>query len=250
MFLDRLFSKKPNNRRIYAIGDIHGRLDCLKEIQARIQHHLNKYPVSDSVLVYLGDYIDRGPDSKGVIDRLLQKKITNKTVFLKGNHEYALELFLNDDLSYSTWCRWGAEATLSSYGIVPCLPDASEEEVEQMRQQLKGRVANHKRKFYSKLKMWHEEGDFLFVHAGLRPGVALKDQYPEDLMFIREEFLTQPVTIEKTIVHGHTIFEKPLVRDKSIGIDTGAYKTGKLTAIVLDQKGCRFLVSSKMAACA
>lgn len=234
----------PPGHRIYAVGDIHGRLDCLKDILQKMRNHMQQHPVADSAVVFLGDYIDRGPHSMEVVDCLLEHSIPAKAVYLMGNHEYVLLLFLKGEFPYKHWLRWGGDATLASYGVAPCLPDADEMEVEEMRAQLEANMPAAHKAFFSQLQLMHEAGDYLFVHAGIRPGVELEKQQMEDLLFIREDFLNEPVSIDKTIIHGHTVFKKPFIREKSIGIDTGAYATGILTALILENNTYEFLHSS------
>ena len=150
-------------------------------------------------------------------------------------------MFLSGDLPYTAWCRWGGKATLESYGVTPCSDDASEATVSRVRNRFNKAIPKSHISFFTSLKWIHLEANYLFVHAGIRPGLGVEEQQTEDLIFIREEFLSSPVTIKETVVHGHTIFEKPHVRDKSIGIDTGAYKTGILTALAIDDNGTQFL---------
>lgn len=229
--------------RIYAVGDIHGRLDCLRSIHGQIRRDLAEAGGGHCLVVYLGDYIDRGPDSKGVIDELLLAGEEFDQVFLLGNHEHAMALFLRDKLPYSTWMMWGGGATVSSYGLNPCLESSSHQEIAHLRRLLLESMPPEHNAFFDSLIPFHVEGDYLFVHAGLRPGVDLEDQQLEDFLMIRQEFFSEAVTIEKTVVHGHTIFESPYVRERSIGIDTGAYRSDILTALVIEGSERRFITS-------
>lgn len=234
----------PLGHRIYAVGDIHGRVDCLSDLLQKMHNHMRQYPVADNTVVFLGDYVDRGPHSKEVVDCLLEHPLPAKNIYLMGNHEYVLLLFLKGEFPYKVWLRWGGEATLTSYGVVPCSPDAVDEEVGEVRAQLESRISAAHKQFYAQLQLTYEAGDYLFVHAGVRPGLELGKQQMEDLLFIREDFLNEPVSIDKTIIHGHTVFKEPFIRDKSIGIDTGAYATGILTALILENNTYEFLHSS------
>lgn len=234
----------PPGHRIYAVGDIHGCADCLTDLLQKLRAHMRQHPVADNTVVFLGDYIDRGPHSREVVDSLLRHSLPAKTVYLMGNHEYVLLSFLKGEFPYKVWLRWGGEATLTSYGVAPCSPDAVDKEVEEVRAQLEASIPAAHRAFYTQLQLTYESGDYLFVHAGVRPGVELGKQQMEDLLFIREDFLNEPVSIDKTVIHGHTVFKEPFIRDKSIGIDTGAYATGILTALILENNTYEFLHSS------
>lgn len=228
---------------MYAIGDIHGRLDCLQAIQAKIRQHMFQNPAKDVSVVYLGDYIDRGPSSCEVVDWLIENPLTDNMTYLMGNHEYVLRAFLEKRFPYSAWLRWGGEATIASYNVSPCPADADEWEIDALRTQLHEKIPEKHKLFFYQLKHLHEAGDYVFVHAGLRPEVSIQNQQPEDMLMIREEFFSEPVTVDKTIIHGHTIFKTPYIRDGSIGIDTGAYATGILTAIILENNTYEFLRS-------
>ncbi len=231
----------PENTRIYAIGDIHGRLDLLQELQKIIENDKKNCALQKICIIYLGDYIDRGYDSRGVVDWLIKHPLNNaKSIYLKGNHEQALLDFMDGRLPYRTWVRWGGDATLASYGLA-LFDENNAESVERLRREVNKNLPNEHISFYKSLKLLHEEGDYVFVHAGIRPHVALTDQTQDDLLMIREDFLEYPVTGEKTIVHGHTIFPEPQTARGRIGVDTGAYYTDNLTAVVLERDVYRFL---------
>lgn len=233
----------PEGRRIYAIGDIHGRADCLQRIFTRIRQHYDAHPVARATLVFLGDYIDKGPDSRLVVEMLTANPLNMETVFLMGNHEYAFREFLAGHFPYAAWLNYGGDATLLSYGITPCSPDAGADKVETLRQALLACLPPTHAEFFARLSLSYTEGGYVFVHAGLRPGIALENQQAEDLLMIRDDFLCNPVQIKQTVIHGHTPTKKPFIRDKSIGIDTGACQTGTLTAIVLEKTTYAFLHS-------
>jgi len=194
-----------------------------------------------AVRVFLGDYIDRGPDSAGVIARLIElQERDSHAVFLRGNHEQMLLDFLDDPHRYQAWCKIGGEQTLLSYGVTPPLFDE-----DSVFQDVHGAFAlvlpKQHRKFIGLTKYTHVEGDYLFVHAGIRPQVHLNEQNPQDLMWIREDFLSSSSKFEKLVVHGHSGKKAPDVRPNRIGIDTLAYTTGDLTALVLEGTKRRFL---------
>ncbi len=225
--------------RIYAIGDIHGRSDCIRRIHEKIESE-SHFDREDVAIVYLGDYIDRGPDSKGVIEELLRLRRRVRQVFLLGNHEYAMWMFMVGELPYGVWKQWGGDSTLKSYGAGSAVLKDSD---DQIRRWIKENLPPSHREFMLGLKKYHKERGHIFVHAGLRPEVGLASQQVEDLVMIRDEFLDSPLYVEESVVYGHTIHERPSIVDRKIGIDTGAYKTGRLTALVIDGKGYRFIES-------
>jgi len=227
----------PEGKRIYAIGDIHGCAEMLATLLDSISEDANDF--ADATLVFLGDYIDRGPDSRAVIDRLLElKKSDAETVFLKGNHEASMLDFLDAPEDLYQWLEWGGEETLESYGIDPVgkTPTALAAE---LREQM---PVEHLR-FFKSLPLSHIEGEYLFVHAGLRPGVPLKEQDPMDLMWIRKRFHNTPPAErpEHVVVHGHHPEDKPIDAGWRIAIDTGACYGGMLTAVVLEGTTRRFI---------
>jgi serine/threonine protein phosphatase 1 len=222
----------PNGMRIYAIGDVHGRVDLLNAVFERIDATLKAHPIEQSVQVFLGDYIDRGPNSREVIDALIARKKEHALVCLKGNHENYPVQFLSDPSVLAEWIQFGGIQTLLSYGVKPSNRDAprSPEDVAQsFREAL---PASHRR-FLEGLGLSFTCGDFFFTHAGVRPGVPLGQQHERDLLWIREDFLLHEEDFGKIVVHGHTPAKEPDVRPNRINIDTGAYATGRLTCLVL-----------------
>lgn len=224
----------PADTRIYAIGDIHGRSDLLAETIDRIEDDLRRRPINYAVEVYLGDYIDRGPDSKGVLDQLAVRLVRRHAVCLRGNHEAILERFLwNDAEAIHHWIRLGALQTLASYGIVPRARAGTMTPYE-LRQSLLDVFPRAHELFLQCLRNSFACGDFLFVHAGIRPGVPMEQQDPEDLFWIRDEFLNSTLNHGKLVVHGHTPVNHPDIRSNRINIDTGAWRTGTLTCIAIE----------------
>lgn len=229
----------------YAVGDIHGRLDAFDALLHVIgQDVLASQPTQRPLLILLGDYVDRGPASAQVVERIL--KLTDEPAFevraLKGNHEEALLQFRDEPGFGQTWVEHGGAATLASYGVQPPVtrtdPDAWETARVAFRDAL---PASHKA-FYEGLEIMITVGDYAFVHAGVRPGVPLDRQVERDLLWIRAEFLQSTAKFEKIIVHGHTPMEEPqVIAGRRIGIDTGAYATGLLTAVRLDDSGHQIL---------
>jgi serine/threonine protein phosphatase 1 len=228
----------PPGRRVYAIGDIHGRLDLLHKLLELIEAD-DAGSGLDRTVIFMGDYVDRGPESKGVIDLLLGQK-TSAVLCLRGNHDQAVLDFLADAKFYRQWREFGAPETLLSYGVMP--PRFEDDaDFERARVEFEQKLPPEHLRFFSALPYSHAVGDYLFVHAGLRPGVALERQDPHDLLWIRDEFLLSRLSFGKIVVHGHSPTPGPVRRPNRIGIDTGAYATGRLTAVVLEGTDCRFL---------
>lgn len=225
-----------DGRLIYAIGDVHGRLDVLGPLLHDIaKDALATRPAERPLLALLGDYVDRGPDSRGVIDLILQMQAdtTFEVAALKGNHEEALLQFLEDPAFAATWMEHGGGATLASYGVQPATQRTDVEAWVKVRDAFDQALPAEHRRFYQTLELIRVVGDYAFVHAGVRPGVALEDQTERDLMWIRHEFLNDRGPFDKVIVHGHTPTEEPQMLKHRLGVDTGAYATGVLTAVRL-----------------
>jgi serine/threonine protein phosphatase 1 len=230
----------PEGTRIYAIGDIHGRLDLLDEVVARIDADMDRHPASDAIRVFLGDYIDRGPDSKRVLDRLINYCVAQPTVCLMGNHEAFLREFLKNPDTLSIWSGCGGLDTLLSYGLAPTAsPNAAGQ--RKLASDLDRVFPSSHRTFLGSLRPYFICGDFFFVHAGVRPGICLTEQSEDDLLWIREEFLLCQDDFGKVVVHGHTPVREPDVRPNRINIDTGAYATGRLTCLALESDTIRFI---------
>ena len=233
----------PAGRRVYGVGDIHGRLDLLDELLARIDQDDRMRGLAESEIIFLGDLVDRGPDSRGVVDRLLALAAGPRPVhFLMGNHEQVFLRALDGDLGALRFLiRIGGRETLLSYGI------AEEEyrslDYEELATLARARVPETHVRFLGSFEKWIEVGDYLFVHAGLRPGIAIEDQSANDLFWIRDDFLRHRDSFGKMVVHGHSITEDIDQRPNRIGIDTGAFASGKLTAIGLEA-GERWFLST------
>ena len=227
----------PPGTRVYAIGDVHGCLDQLVALHYAIAADLAARPVAESVLVHIGDYVDRGPDSAGVIWLLLgtvAPQVT-KRVDLMGNHEVMMADAIEGmtDRAAGNWLGNGGEATLESYGVPPAA----------MPTEWAGQLPLQHRQWLRQRDIAHIAGNYLFVHAGIRPGVPLDRQTSDDLLWIREPFLSSPEEREIVVVHGHTPREAPEVTRNRIGIDTGAAMGGKLTCVVLEGDRLRWLTA-------
>jgi serine/threonine protein phosphatase 1 len=223
----------PDGIRIYAVGDIHGRADLLENVFRRVDADLAKNPTLQAVEVFLGDYVDRGPNSRQVLDLLVSRGNTRKTVFLKGNHESFFLDFLEDPTVLENWQYLGGLETLMSYGVRPSA-NAGAAEQARLAAELERELPESHRRFLSDLKLSFTCGDFFFVHAGVRPGVRLEKQRERDLLWIREDFLLYEEDFGKIVVHGHTPVVKPDVRPNRINIDTGAFATGHLTCLKIE----------------
>jgi serine/threonine protein phosphatase 1 len=235
----RISASTPPDTRIYAVGDIHGRADLLIEIIDRIDRDLERRPVGHSVEVYLGDYIDRGPDAKTVIDVLAARLVNKRAICLRGNHEDIMERFLRDPDHLEAWSQLGGLQTLASYGVVP---DANGVETSEDLHDRFCRVFPRTHMLFLQcLKPWLGCGDFLFVHAGIRPGIPLERQQLNDLLWIRGEFLDSQLDHGKLIVHGHTPVPHPDICRNRINIDTGACWSGVLTCLALEGTSILFL---------
>jgi serine/threonine protein phosphatase 1 len=230
-------SSVPAGHYVVAIGDVHGRLDLLEMLWRQIDAASRLSSARRRTLIFLGDYIDRGLHSAHLIDRLLEGFPGFDTIYLKGNHEETLLQFLVDPSIGDVWRNFGGLETLSSYGVVHA-PGKSWAET---RSELAAAIPKAHIDFLKNLKLHVSVGDYLFVHAGIKPRVLLEEQREFDLLWIRDEFLDSDVNFGRVVVHGHTPTETPDIRPNRIGIDTGAYMTGKLTALILEDRSREFL---------
>lgn len=223
----------PAGRRIYAIGDIHGRCDLVEQLLAMIDADDRRRGTARTELIFLGDLVDRGPDSRGVVERLITLRAERPVRFLMGNHE---EVFLRavagDQRALRFLIRIGGRETLFSYGISE--REYRELDYDELVALVQEKVPAAHVEFLAAFEKWIEVGDYLFVHAGLRPGIALAEQALSDLYWIRDDFLRHRDSFGKMVVHGHSITETIDERTNRIGIDTGAYATGRLAAIGLE----------------
>lgn len=226
------------------MGDVHGRLDVLGPLlEDIVRDAAESAGEAPPLLVFLGDYVDRGPDSKGVVDLVLQMQALARFEVraLKGNHEEAFLTFLDDPAFGAAWLEHGGATTLASYGVQPPAQRTDLEGWTRARDTLAAVLPPEHRRFYEGLELMVTEGDYAFVHAGVRPGVPLSQQAERDLLWIRQEFLEERGAFEKVIVHGHTPLEEPQLTPTRLGVDTGAYATGVLTAVRLMGEDQRIL---------
>ncbi|MCB9949318.1 MAG: serine/threonine protein phosphatase [Rhodospirillaceae bacterium] len=226
----------PQGMILYAIGDIHGRADLLAALLRSIASDMVRIGLPDRRLVFLGDYVDRWPLVPQVLDILLDHLPPGTTAtFLRGNHEQMMLDFLDDAEAAHVWVGNGGDTTLEGYGV-RWFNDRRTVREDLMRQM----PARH-RQFLTDTTLNLTVGDYFFVHAGVRPGVSLDAQAPQDMMWIRNRFLDSKADFGKVVVHGHTITDAPEIRANRIGIDTGAVMTGRLTSLVLHGAERRFL---------
>jgi serine/threonine protein phosphatase 1 len=228
-------ARVPDGMRVYAIGDIHGRNDLLQRLLTQIDADDATRGAADTQIIFLGDLMDRGPDSAGVIETAMTLRSDGRKVrFLMGNHE---EVFVRacrkrDSKTTRFFLRIGGEATVLSYPITRA--EYITLDMDELSERLTNLVPHEHLDFIDSFEDQIVVGDYAFVHAGIRPGVLLSQQKPSDLRWIREEFVDQRGDLEKVVVYGHTIYEDIEERGSRIGIDTGAYASDKLTALALE----------------
>jgi serine/threonine protein phosphatase 1 len=230
----------PAGLRVYAVGDVHGRLDLLDEAFCRIDCMEMDRPSERNLTILLGDMIDRGPDSQGVVSRVLARSKRHWLLAMRGNHEQMLLDFLSDPGTLEPWGPLGAFNTLLSYGLKPSRAPTPEQR-RQLAQDLRAAMPPGHLDFFQNLPISFSCHGYFFAHAGIRPGVALDRQSPEDLLWIRDEFLSHRGPFERVVVHGHTPVVAPELLPHRINVDTGAYATGRLTCAVLEGDEVVFL---------
>jgi serine/threonine protein phosphatase 1 len=225
---------------VYCVGDIHGRDDLLKEMAERVEADIGLASSDDAVTVFLGDYVDRGLGSIHVVEQLARDDWPTPIIALAGNHEDLLMTFLEDEGILEAWRSLGGLETLHSYGV-DVGPAMAKRDFGAVQAAFAARFPESHRQFLERLKVSTAIGDYFFCHAGVRPGVPLDRQNRDDLLTIRDTFLSSEAEHGKLVVHGHTPSVDPEVRPNRIGIDTAAYATGRLTCLVLEKDQRRFL---------
>lgn len=244
MVWKRLFGRKeeiaprdwvaPEGQRIYAIGDIHGRLDLLDQLIVKIEEDNASRKRVRTQIIFLGDLCDRGPDSRGVIERVMQlAKASPDVRLIAGNHEELLiRSWDGDRRSAGLINRVGGRETMLSYGVDETKYD--EADIDELLEMFVAHIPESHIAFLKAADDWIVAGDYLFVHAGIRPGDAIEEQRTSDLRWIRREFTDFEGDHGMMVVHGHSITEEADIQANRIGIDTGAYASGKLTAIGIE----------------
>lgn len=231
----------PPDARIYAIGDIHGRLDLLREILDLIDQDDAARGAANTSLIFLGDVVDRGPDSRGVIEKLIELSRGKRTaIFIKGNHD---EIFVRtcqgDKRAAGLFDRVGGRETLLSYGVSE--KDYDESDLAGLTKLALGNVPADHLAFLESFQDYHVVGDYLFVHAGVKPGVPIEEQKGSDLRWVRGEFLCHRGSHGRMVVHGHNITDEVDEQGNRIGLDTGGFATGRLTAMGVERSDRWFL---------
>jgi serine/threonine protein phosphatase 1 len=229
-------AKLPPGRRVYAIGDIHGCAAQLANLHAQIEEDLAHRPVASPLLLHVGDYVDRGVDTRGVIARLVDgSPIAGvQMVNLMGNHENTMIEALNGERAAATdWLFTGGRPSLQSYGVDP----------ESPRESWREHIPDSHMRFLRELQLMHHEGEYVFVHAGVRPGVPLAEQVRDDLLRMRQPFLYSEMNFGAVVVHGHSPVKAPVIRHNRIAIDTGAVFGGEMTCLVLEGDRLGFITA-------
>lgn len=240
----------PPGEQLFAIGDVHGRLDLLNELLAIIlaDCHDQARRGIRSHIVMLGDYVDRGQSSAQVVERLMAlQEEWPETILLRGNHEQIMLEVLGErpDLeTFESWLHYGGRETLISYGLT--LQDVFNENSQLILNKARRAIPQAHVEWMSRLKNNWQRGDYYFTHAGVRPGIALAEQRPHDLLWIREPFLSSREDFGMVVVHGHSVSNSVDDRPNRIGIDTGAYASGVLTAVRLTEDGSRSFVDTRV----
>ena len=235
----------PDGVLLYAIGDVHGRADLLDALLRKIEADVAEAePRGRPILLFLGDYVDRGPDSKGVISRILELSDDPRfrVCALRGNHDqYVLDFFETPEIA-ATWLDYGGGATLLSYGVTPAPTRTNVAAWKPVADALMLAMPREHLAFLNKTVLSAKFGDYVFVHAGVRPNVELEDQEATDLLSIRKAFLKSRDPLpRRVVVYGHSPVDRPYIRDGKMGLDTGAYATGVLTAARIYENSVRFL---------
>ena len=225
-------TRVPDGRRVYAVGDIHGCADLFGDIISAIDADDRARGAAETTVILLGDLVDRGPDSRGVIDAARDWSRRRAVRILLGNHEEMFLKSLEDEGVLRQFIRFGGRETILSYGVTP--DEYREMTFEELRASMAAIIPPEDLDFIRGFEDMIVIGDYVFVHAGIRPGVELGSQAPADLRWIREPFLSHVSHDRTCVVHGHTVTDAPEVRPGRVGIDTGAYASGRLTAIGLE----------------
>lgn len=252
--LKRLFARTTppaakflDGRVGYAVGDIHGRADLLSNMLTLLEERAaeDTREAGPPFVVFLGDYVDRGPDSAVVIDALLKGKPYGfERRFLRGNHEQSMLAFMADPMANRAWVLQGGAETLMSYGVQPPPLNAPEHDWLAIGQMFTARVPQAHVEFLNSLDRYVELGDYAFVHAGVDTERSLENQTDDDLYWVRERFIFSKRRFSHRVVHGHTPVEQPYLDERRVAVDTGAYASGVLTAARFEGEEVAFLLVS------
>ena len=238
--VDFASARAPEGMRLYAIGDVHGRRDLLVRMHEAIDAEIARDRPGDWRIVHLGDYCDRGPDTKGVLDFIIARQAEDARILsLRGNHDDGMLNFLKASGEWRIFTNNGGETTASSYGVQADF--STPWTLEASRDALNAAMPAAHRAFLEALPYQADFGDFMFCHAGVRPGVPLDGQYPQDLIWIRDAFLHHDGLYARVIVHGHTPVDGVDIRRNRVNLDTRAFASGRLSAIAIEGDGKRIL---------
>lgn len=238
----------PSGQRIYCVGDIHGQVALLRKLHQQILLDAETAP-GLKIVVYLGDYVDRGLESKAVVDELLGHPLPGfETIYLRGNHEQVLLDFVQNEPdtqqsmgTLKSWLAFGGQATLVSYGVSVTKIPTSHNDFQAIYTQFKTHLPENHLCFFQQTRSHYCCGSYYFVHAGIDPAIKLEAQPLYSQLWIREPFISSSRCFEKIIVHGHTVTDQPVILPNRIGIDTGAYASGILTCLVLERAQQRII---------
>lgn len=234
----------PEGRVAFAIGDIHGRADLLAAMLDMLEREVAaaRREGGEPLVVFLGDYVDRGPESARVIELLLERRPADcDRRYLLGNHEHAMLAFLDAPATNRAWLMYGGVETLASYGVEPPSPHSADVDLEIAATELRAKLPSAHFDFLTGLELYVEAGPYVFVHAGIDPARRLAKQRAVDLLWIRDRFLSSRRRFSHRVVHGHTPTPEPFADERRVGVDTGAYATGRLTAARIEGDGVDFL---------
>ncbi len=235
--------KGPPDQLVCAVGDIHGQLKCLKRLVERFEENIQQYESSQEQMIFLGDYVDRGLEVRGVLDYLIELRSRRECIFLRGNHEQVLLNFLSNPDAGEEWIRFGGRETLAAYGVGGNLLRGADIDWLEVHEQFCSAFPPNHREFLESTILCHSAGDFFFAHAGIDPARSFSDQSAHDLMCVRGKFLNNKDVREKIVIHGHSHVTKPEIRRNRIGIDTGAYATNVLSAVMIWNQNISFIES-------
>lgn len=243
--IDTTQAATPERMRIYAIGDVHGRFDLLQQMHRMIAAEIMRDQPDDWRVIHLGDYVDRGPQSAQALDCLAKLTVRDpRYIALMGNHDEGMLDFLDDPTSSQIFLEFGGRETATSYGVA--LNASSRHALLESHRELLSVIPEKHIGLLRSLQRSVAFGDYFFCHAGVRPGIALDAQDPHDLIWIRREFLNHTGLFDKVIVHGHTPHHEPEWHPNRINLDTMAFATGRLTALVMEGREKRFLVAQTL----
>ncbi len=242
MTIDVLPPETENGCRLYVIGDIHGQIRALKSVLSRIETDLVERPTEDFKIIFLGDLIDRGEDSRAVLDLAIRLASSEHTIILRGNHEEMALGALDNPDDLISWRKYGGLETIASFGL-DTYDLMRGRKLASLHHDFREQFGPDRRQFLESRPYSFASGSYFFCHAGIRPGLPLSEQAPADLIWIRDDFLLSELRHEKFIIHGHTPVEQIEVKSNRINIDTGAYMTGRLTCLVLQGSSAHVLDS-------